>query len=121
VKLELDTAGDLQRISLECGSVFKFLEVLNADANLPRRQDQTCSETESVDPIVSGGLLRSDIRSGLVRQLPLLIAHQSQLQVQIALQWQDVCQRIIEVKGVAWMNLRALLEGVDLVHLERRN
>ena len=61
----------------------------------------------------------SDTRTGLVRKLPLFVAYQSDLKIQIGSQWHYVCHRIIEIKGVAGMNLRSLLRRVGLKHLER--
>lgn len=61
----------------------------------------------------------SHIRPGLVRELPLFVAYQSHLKIQIGSQWHYVCYRIIEIKGVARMDLGTLLSRVGLIHLKR--
>src|SRR5207249_10664799 len=98
--------------------ILKLLEVLETRVHLPNGQHHVTGESKSVDDVVRARLRRRDVRSGLVRRLPLIVADDSELEAQRLEQRERLRERIVEIEGVTGMNSGALLLGVEFVHLE---
>src|SRR5216684_1144135 len=115
---ERDTPHNLKGISLDCGRVREFLEELEAHARLSSWQDDTCRATNGIDPIV-GGPGWVDSRAAVVGSLPLTVAHQPELQerMHVLLQRKNLHQRIVEVEGLAGVDIGSLLGRMKLVEL----
>ena len=94
------------------------MKVLNTDARLLVRQYCICCEPQSVNFVARGRVFRRNVRAVFIASLPLAVARQSKLKAQATLQIDGVGQRIIEVKGLARVNHRALLGTVKFVHLK---
>src|SRR5260370_39412625 len=119
---ERDTPHSLKGISLHCGRVREFLEYLEAHARLPGWQDDSCRATKGIDPIV-GGVGWVDSRAAVVGSLPLTVADHPELQerVHLLLQRKNLHKRIVEVEGLAGMDIGSLLGRMKLVQLIGRN
>src|SRR3954451_11862860 len=117
--LERHRAGDLQRITLKRGSIREFLEVLEAEAELPRRQYHVRRETERVDAVACAPLWRSDGRSCLISGLPLAVADHPELQLRVVGNTDRSRHRVVDVSGLPRMNACAFLDRVKLVHVKR--
>src|SRR3982751_4907484 len=104
VHLERHRTGDLQRVTLKRGSIREFLEVLEAEAELPRRQHHGRRETERVDPVACAPLCRSDGRSCLISRLPLAVAGHPELQLRLVGNMDGSRHRVVDVSGLPRMN-----------------
>src|SRR6267143_879236 len=94
-------------------------KIFHAQARPPNRQNDVRRKTEGVNSVVCCRLCGGNDWPVLVRRLPLTVAGQSQLQAQILFQMESLSYGIIEIKGLTWMNVGALLGTMKFVHLER--
>src|SRR5204863_6890242 len=117
---ETNGARNLNRVPLERGSVSEFLKVLESDVDL-HRKIQIRPDAKGIDFVMSLRLRFGDRWPALICGLPLAVPDQAYLQVHATSQPNGLHQRIVEIKVLTWMNLRAFLSTMEFIHLKRRN
>src|SRR3954471_12867857 len=109
VHLERHRTGDLQRVTLKRGSIRELFEVLEAEAELPRRQHHVRRETERVDRVMCVPLCSGNGWPGLIRGLPLAVANHPELQLRVVGDTDGSRHGVVDVGGLPRMNPGAFL------------